>query len=273
MPELPEVETTCSGIRPHVIEQMVTDVVIRQFSLRWPITENMPELMIGHRLNLVFRRGKYLLLEFSHGTALIHLGMSGSMRILNADSGSGAEKHDHFDIKFGNGKVLRYNDPRRFGAFLWAGDEPLQHKLIANLGVEPLDDAFDANYLYKASRNRKIAVKQFVMNAQLVVGVGNIYANESLFLAGIRPTRAANQISLARYSRLVFIIKEVLTKAIKQGGTTLKDFNQVDGKPGYFAQSLLVYGRAGENCTQCNTTLIEIRQSSRSSVFCNQCQS
>jgi formamidopyrimidine-DNA glycosylase len=272
MPELPEVETTCSGIRPHITEQIVSNVVIRQFSLRWPITENMSQLMVGHRLNLVFRRGKYLLLQFSHGTALIHLGMSGSIRILNADPDPDPQKHDHFDIIFANGKLLRYNDPRRFGAFLWAGEQPLEHKLIASLGVEPLDDDFDANYIYKASRNRKIAVKQFVMNAQLVVGVGNIYANESLFLAGIRPTRPANQVSLARYGRLVNIIKQVLAKAIKQGGTTLKDFNQVDGKPGYFAQSLLVYGRAGETCTQCDSILIEIRQSGRSSVFFNQFQ-
>lgn len=271
MPELPEVETTCSGIRPHITDQMVSDVEIRQFSLRWPITENMAELMVGHKLNLVFRRGKYLLLEFSHGTALIHLGMSGSIRILSRDADP--EKHDHFDIVFANGKILRYNDPRRFGAFLWAGEEPLQHKLIASLGVEPLDEVFNADYLYKASRNRKIAVKQFLMNAHLVVGVGNIYANESLFLAGIRPSRAANQISLKRYGRLVVIIKEVLAKAIKQGGTTLKDFSQVDGKPGYFAQSLLVYGRAGEPCFHCDSTLIEIRQSGRSSVFCKQCQS
>ena len=167
---------------------------------------------------------------------------------------------------------MRFNDPRRFGAFLWAGVEPLKHKLLENLGVEPLDDDFHADYLYKASRNRKVAIKQFIMDAKLVVGVGNIYANEALFQAGIRPTRPANQISHKRYQRFVSIIKEVLSKAIERGGTTLKNFNQVDGKPGYFAQQLAVYGRTGEPCIQCGETLTEIRQTGRSSVFCKQCQ-
>ena len=270
MPELPEVETTCRGIAPHLEGKKVKSLTIRQFNLRWPIPSNMEELMKSHRLVKVYRRGKYILLTFNHGTAMIHLGMSGSMRVLDANIA--VAKHDHFDIKFSNGKILRYNDPRRFGSFLWAGENPLQHKLLASLGVEPLESDFHADYIYKASRNRKIAIKQFIMDSHLVVGVGNIYANEALFQAGIRPSRAANQVSLKRYQRLVDIIKVVLDKAIKQGGTTLKDFSQIDGKPGYFAQELQVYGRAGERCLQCDEVLVEIRQCGRSSVFCKKCQ-
>ncbi|MFT5519773.1 MAG: formamidopyrimidine-DNA glycosylase [Enterobacterales bacterium] len=270
MPELPEVETTCRGIAPHLEGKKVKSLTIRQYNLRWPIPSNMEELMKSHTLLKVYRRGKYILLAFNHGTAMIHLGMSGSMRVLDANVD--VAKHDHFDIKFSNGKTLRYNDPRRFGSFLWAGENPLQHKLLASLGVEPLESDFHADYIYKASRNRKIAIKQFIMDSHLVVGVGNIYANEALFQAGIRPSRAANQVSLKRYQRLVDIIKVVLDKAIKQGGTTLKDFSQIDGKPGYFAQELQVYGRAGEQCLQCDEVLIEIRQSGRSSVFCKKCQ-
>lgn len=270
MPELPEVETTRQGILPHIKDQTVTSVQIRQYSLRWPITENMVQLISGKKLNNVNRRGKYLLLEFDHGSAFIHLGMSGSIRILGSDTV--ADKHDHFDICFSNGKLLRYNDPRRFGAFLWAGEIPLQHKLLAKLGVEPLGNEFDANTLFKASRKRKIAIKQFIMDSHVVVGVGNIYANEALFQAGINPSRQACRISLKRYQTLVDVIKNVLCKAIEQGGTTLKDFNQVDGKPGYFTQSLNVYGRAGQECMQCAGRLVEIRQSGRSTVFCKHCQ-
>jgi len=270
MPELPEVETTCRGIAPHLEGQQVVALTIRQSKLRWPIPSDMEKLLVNHTLLNVSRRGKYILLGFNHGSAMIHLGMSGSMRILNFNGD--VAKHDHFDIKFSNGKYLRYNDPRRFGAFLWAGEKPLQHKLLANLGVEPLEADFHADYIYKASRNRKVAIKQFIMDGHLVVGVGNIYANEALFQAGIKPSRAANQVSFKRYQRLVDIIKVVLDKAIKQGGTTLNDFSQVDGKPGYFAQELKVYGRAGEKCVNCETILVEIRQSSRSSVFCKNCQ-
>lgn len=271
MPELPEVETTRCGILPHITKSRVVKVAIRQPRLRWPITENMQQILANTTLNDVLRRGKYLLLEFEHGTALLHLGMSGSVTILDTDIA--ACKHDHFDIQFDNGKILRYNDPRRFGAFLWAGTEPYQHKLLASLGVEPLENDFNAEYIYSASRKRKTNVKQFIMDAHLVVGVGNIYANEALFQAGIHPARQANRISHARYQRLVIVIKKVLNEAIKQGGTTLKDFNQVDGKPGYFSQSLSVYGRAGQPCMKCQHPLQEIRQSGRSSVFCKQCQS
>ena len=270
MPELPEVETTRRGINAHINDQKVATVIIRQAKLRWPITENMAQLLENKILKTVARRGKYLLLEFEHGTALIHLGMSGSIRIL--DAASKEKKHDHFDIIFTNGKLLRYNDPRRFGAFIWAGSDPYQHKLLAKLGVEPLDDAFDSASIYKASRKKKIAIKQFIMDSHIVVGVGNIYANESLFLAGIHPLRQANQISCQRYQQLVLVIKQVLQKAINNGGTTLKDFNQVDGKPGYFSQLLNVYGRAGQQCKVCQQILVEIRLSGRSTVFCKVCQ-
>lgn len=271
MPELPEVETTRRGIMPHILQHKVVKVIIRQYSLRWPIRKDMAQLLINGMLKDVHRRGKYLLLEFDCGTALIHLGMSGSIRIL--ESNSQLKKHDHFDIHFSNGKILRYNDPRRFGAFIWAGDQPYQHDLLVNLGVEPLENDFDAAYLFSRSRTRKVAVKSFIMNAQVVVGVGNIYANETLFLAGISPIRAANKISFQRYQLLVSAIKKILSNAIKQGGTTLKDFNQVDGKPGYFAQSLQVYGRAGQKCLNCDSILQEIRQTGRATVFCKQCQS
>jgi len=271
MPELPEVETTRRGIIPHICQQKVQKVDIRKYDLRWPITANMPDLLTGETLNDISRRGKYLLLEFAHGTALIHLGMTGSMRILDTDKVP--DKHDHFDLHFANGKILRYNDPRRFGAFLWAGADPYQHKLMQSLGVEPLTDDFNADFIYQASRTRKTAVKQFVMDAHLVVGVGNIYANEALFMAGIHPKRAADKISYKRYKLLTTCIKDVLQRAIKQGGTTLQDFSQVDGKPGYFTQQLQVYGRAGEPCNNCGEALKEIRQAGRSSVFCKNCQS
>ena len=271
MPELPEVETTRQGIYPHIHQQKVMNVILRRRDLRWPIPENMPQLIEGNLLLDIKRRGKYLLMEFESGTALLHLGMSGSISILESDITPG--KHDHVDLGFSNGKLLRFNDPRRFGAFLWAGKDPLNHKLLVNLGYEPFDQAFNAQYIYQVGKKKKIAVKQFIMDSKLVVGVGNIYANESLYLAGIHPARAANRISLKRYERLVSTIKMVLAKAIEQGGTTLKDFTQVDGRPGYFSQALHVYGKAGHPCTKCKTLLSEIRQSGRSSVFCKNCQS
>jgi len=271
MPELPEVETTRRGIIPHIKQQQIVKVIIRRYDLRWPVPENMSARLENKILLNILRRGKYLLFKFEHGTALVHLGMSGSMKILQEENKT--EKHDHFDLHFSNGVILRFNDPRRFGAFLWAGKKPLNHKLLINLGLEPLDEGFDADYCYQAAKNRKLAVKQFIMDAKLVVGVGNIYANEALFLAGIHPGRSADCISYNGYKKLVSVIKKVLTKAIEQGGTTLQDFTQVDGKPGYFTQSLNVYGRAGQPCPKCEELLSEIRQSGRSSVFCNNCQS
>jgi formamidopyrimidine-DNA glycosylase len=270
MPELPEVETTGRGIAPWVEGQRVTSVLVRHAGLRWPVpptlARELQEQVIGH----VTRRGKYLLLQTPAGHLLVHLGMSGSLRIVEPNAT--VKKHDHVDIALANGKVLRYHDPRRFGCILWLTGDPLQHPLLAELGPEPLSEAFDADHLFKLSRKRTAPVKQFIMDSHMVVGVGNIYANEALFLAGILPTRKAGSISKARYAKLVAAIKQVLAFAIKSGGTTLRDFVGGDGKPGYFQQQLHVYGRGGEPCTRCEARLIEIRQAQRTTVYCARCQ-
>jgi len=270
MPELPEVETTRRGIAPHIEGKAVTATVIRQPQLRWPIPAELPELLARRKLLAVERRGKYLLLCFSNGTALLHLGMSGSLRIVGR--ASPPQAHDHLDIVFGRDTVLRLTDPRRFGACLWTGDDPEQHPLLSHLGPEPLGDDFYADYLFQRSRRRKQAIKAFIMDSKVVVGVGNIYANEALFMAGIRPTRAAGSVSRAAYERLTGHIKDVLSRAIAQGGTTLKDFVGGDGKPGYFKQELHVYGRGGEACSNCQKPLKEIRLGQRSTVYCAACQ-
>ncbi len=270
MPELPEVETTCRGITPHIIEQKIKTVIIRQARLRWPIPDDLPKLLSNSLLHTIKRRAKYLLLEFSSGYVLIHLGMSGSLRIVDIDQP--AEKHDHVDLVFHNKKVLRLTDPRRFGAVLWLGKAPFQHFLLNKLGPEPLSKHFTASYLHQLSRNRKLSVKQFIMDQKVVVGIGNIYANEALFLCGIRPTRKAGNISKKRYHALVESIQSILKNAIDQGGTTLKDFVGGDGKPGYFSQQLQVYGKADCPCPVCNAILKEVKISSRSTVFCQNCQ-
>ncbi|WP_428608166.1 bifunctional DNA-formamidopyrimidine glycosylase/DNA-(apurinic or apyrimidinic site) lyase [Sedimenticola sp.] len=269
MPELPEVETTRRGIAPHIEGQRISGVQIRQPQLRWPIAPNLAELVTGRTIRAVERRAKYLLLRLSNGTLILHLGMSGSLRILPRDTAPG--KHDHFDLLF-KSCCLRLRDPRRFGAVLWT-DQPLaEHPLLAHLGPEPLSDKFDGDYLHRQAGTRRVAVKNLIMDGRVVVGVGNIYANEALFRAGILPTRAANRISADRYARLSEEIKAVLAAAIRQGGTTLRDFQQEDGKPGYFAQELLVYGRTGEPCSQCGAPLKQQRIGQRSSFFCGHCQ-
>ncbi len=270
MPELPEVETTRRGIEPHIVRQKISDIVVRQKHLRWPIPTTLKSHTVGQVINQVERRGKYLLLHMDNGTIIIHLGMSGSLRI--TDKNSIPEKHDHFDLVLNNKKILRLRDPRRFGAVLWTSHSVAQHKLIKNLGPEPLNENFNADYLYKLSQNRKVPIKSFIMNSQVVVGVGNIYANEALFMSGINPKRAANRISLQRYQVLVANIKKVLTAAIKQGGTTLRDFVRQDGKPGYFQQTLLVYGKEGKPCSQCGLPIKKITQQQRSSFYCPHCQ-
>jgi len=270
MPELPEVETSRRGIEPHILNKKVTDVIIRQKQLRWPITASLKKQLTGQVIQQVERRGKYILLRTSTGTVILHLGMSGSLRILNKSIS--AEKHDHFDIIFSNNKVLRLRDPRRFGAVLWTKANPLKHKLLIKLGPEPLDDAFSAEYLYQQSRNRKVAIKTFLMNSHVVVGVGNIYANESLFAAGINPKRSASKISLTRYQKLIPAIKTILIRSIEQGGTTLKDFINEDGKPGYFQQTLAVYGRTEQPCIHCGTAIKKISQTQRSTYYCSRCQ-
>ena len=269
MPELPEVETTRRGILPYVDQQTVAEIIVRQAKLRWPIPPEIHQ-MEGQKVESVTRRGKYLLLETAQGTALIHLGMSGSLRVI--DAGIAPDKHDHVDFIFANGKVIRFHDPRRFGSVLWTTSDPLKHKLIRSLGPEPLSANFSGEYLYQRSRGRSVSIKQFIMNGQIVVGVGNIYACKSLFKAGISPKRLAGKVSKARYIKLVAVIKEVLAQAIEQGGTTLKDFVQATGKPGYFQQQLNVYGRAGETCPSCNSSIKQVTQGQRSTFYCGKCQ-
>lgn len=269
MPELPEVETTCRGIAPHLTQQRVTGVIVRNARLRWPVPEALAGHLVAHTLHRVERRAKYLLLCFDHGTLIMHLGMSGSLRVLPTTTAP--EKHDHVEIQFGQ-QCLRLRDPRRFGAVLWHVGAVAEHPLIAHLGPEPLSDAFDTHHLHQAAKGRRVAIKQLIMDGKVVVGVGNIYANESLHMAGIHPERPAGRISQVRLGRLVGAIKQVLAAAITQGGTTLRDFQHEDGKPGYFAQQLLVYGRAGLACLGCGKPLKEIRLGQRSTVFCTHCQ-
>lgn len=270
MPELPEVETTLRGIEPYVSGRSVKQVVVRNFSLRWPVPRNINAVLTGQRVQKLWRRAKYLLWQCESGHMLLHLGMSGSLRVV--PTGSPVGKHDHVDIEMDNGQAIRLTDPRRFGTLLWLEGNPEQHPLLAPLGPEPLTDAFDGERLYRMSRNRKTPVKTFIMDNKVVVGVGNIYANEALFESGIDPRRAAGRISRERYLRLAGIIKEVLARAITQGGTTLKDFIGGDGKPGYFAQQLKVYGRSELPCVQCAKPLQEIKMGQRTTVFCRHCQ-
>lgn len=273
MPELPEVETTRRGIEPWLQGHRVTAVDIRQPSLRWPVDGAAIEALVGQTMGAVERRGKYILVRFASGTAIWHLGMSGSLRLVAA--GEPPRLHDHIDWQLDNGMVLRYHDPRRFGALLWQPDGQTLSQL-AVLGPEPLlpeaESGLTADYLYQRSRGKRQAIKTFIMDAAVVVGVGNIYANESLFMAGIRPTLEAGKVSLARYQRLLDCIREVLARAVTQGGTTLRDFVNSDGKPGYFAQQLQVYGRGGEACRQCGGVLKEIRLGQRATVYCVSCQ-
>ncbi len=270
MPELPEVETTCRGIAPHILGQTVKQVIIRNPSLRWPVPDNLHQTLSGLKIEAVTRRAKYLLLATNKGTVLLHLGMSGNLRIVSTDQAIG--KHDHLDFVFTNGTVMRFNDPRRFGAVLWTDEPVAEHQLLKDLGPEPLLADFTGDLLFERSRNRKIAVKSFIMDSHIVVGVGNIYANEALFMAGIQPIGQAGKISLARYQKLAECIRLVLHNAIEQGGTTLRDFVNETGKPGYFQQQLKVYGRSGLPCISCQHPLTEIRISNRSTVFCENCQ-
>ena len=270
MPELPEVETSCRGIAPHIEGETISSIIIRNRKLRWPVSMDVDEQLPGAKVTSVERRAKYLLINTSNGTAIMHLGMSGSVYIV--DVGTAAGVHDHVDIEFSCGKALRLTDPRRFGSLHWS-DDPLQHELIRKLGPEPLGDEFDGQYLWSKSRGRKVAVKQFIMNAHIVVGVGNIYASESLFIAGIHPKRAAGRIALPRYETLANAIKGVLERAIKAGGTTLRDFYGSDGQAGYFSQQLEVYDREDEECRICATPIRSIVQGQRSTYYCKVCQS
>lgn len=269
MPELPEVETTRRGIEPHLKGQRVERVVVRERRLRWPIPEDLDVRLSGQYIESVGRRAKYLLINAQSGTLISHLGMSGSLRLV--ESGLEAARHEHVDIELASGMTLRYTDPRRFGAMLWS-TQPDSHELLSRLGPEPLEDGFDGERLFQLSRRRQMAIKPFIMDNAVVVGVGNIYASEALFAAGIDPRRAAGSVSRERYLRLASEIKRILQVAIDNGGTTLRDFVGGDGKPGYFQQELLVYGRGGQFCKVCGSTLDEVRLGQRSSVYCRRCQ-
>ena len=270
MPELPEVETTCRGIAPHILEQEVQQLIVRQPHLRWPVPRGLARRLRHKHIKRVSRRAKYLLVSTESGTLIIHLGMSGSLRVIRNQAPPGP--HDHIDLVMANGILLRYTDPRRFGAWLWTDEAPELHPLLNRLGPEPLGSEFSGDYLYRLARGRRLAVKSFLMDSRSVAGIGNIYANEALFLAGIHPARPAGRISRQRYDRLAGAVKEVLTLAIRQGGTTLRDFTHGEGRPGYFRQSLNVYGRGGETCRNCGTPLRESRTGQRSTVYCPNCQ-
>jgi formamidopyrimidine-DNA glycosylase len=274
MPELPEVETTRRGLAPHVEGRIVTDVVLRRPDLRWPIPPEVPALLPGRRIESVRRRAKYLLLDTQVGSALLHLGMSGSLRVLPAQTP--VEAHDHVDILLEGrgrqpGRVLRFNDPRRFGCLLWQAPGET-HELLRGLGPEPLSDEFDGDYLFARSRGRKAPVKTFLMDQGVVVGVGNIYAAEALFEAGISPLREAGRVSRERYRSLADAVKRILAHAIERGGTTLRDFISPDGQPGYFELELAAYGRGGEPCPRCGRPMKEMAIGQRTTVWCGRCQ-
>jgi formamidopyrimidine-DNA glycosylase len=274
MPELPEVETTRRGIAPHVEGRRVSAVILRRADLRWPIPREVNELLPGQRIEAVERRAKYLLLHTSVGSALMHLGMSGMLRVLPPDAPLGA--HDHVDITLAAetsrpARVLRFTDPRRFGCLLWQAPGEI-HPLLARLGPEPLTDAFDGDLLWQRSRGRGTAAKLFLMDNAVVVGVGNIYASEALFAAGIDPRRAAGKVSRERYARLAAEVKRILAWAIERGGTTLRDFLNPDGAPGYFFRELMVYGRTGEPCRVCGNTIRQAVLGQRSTFWCPHCQ-
>ena len=269
MPELPEVETTLRGIQPHLAGQRIAAIVVREPRLRWPIEAGVSKAE-GQSCTRLSRRGKYLLIHLNQGGLMIHLGMSGSLRVLANAAAPG--KHDHFDICMQNGTCLRFNDPRRFGALLWVEDGFAAPPLLRDLGPEPFSTAFSGDYLFELSRGRRVAAKNFIMNGHIVVGVGNIYASEALFMAGIHPQRAAGRISRQRYASLASSIRDVLQQSIRQGGTTLRDYSSSDGAPGYFAQALLVYGRDGCACFQCGGTIRNRVIGQRSSFYCPACQ-
>jgi formamidopyrimidine-DNA glycosylase len=270
MPELPEVETTRRGLAPLVTGRTVARVLVRVPALRWPLPPDLPATMAGRTILEVDRRAKYLLLRCTGGCIILHLGMSGHLRLVRA--GSPPARHDHLDLEFTDSSCLRFNDPRRFGAFLWTADDPQQHPLLATLGPEPLTGELDGGYLHCRSRGRRGAVKPFIMDQGVVVGVGNIYASEALFRAGIHPETEAGRIDQLRYQKLAAGIRAVLEEAIAAGGTTIRDFADTEGKPGYFARQLQVYGREGEPCLGCGRPVRAVRLSGRSTYFCPKCQ-
>lgn len=270
MPELPEVETTRRGIEPLVMNKIVDRVLVYNGALRWPVPGDLDTTLAGQIISSVTRRSKYLLFNFERGTLIIHLGMTGHLRVCR--SAAERRKHDHVELVFSDHSILRFNDSRRFGAVFWTETDPLQHERLAALGPEPLSETFSAEYLFRVSRQRKIAIKPFLMDAKVVVGVGNIYASEALFRAGISPRKPAGRVSRSAYAQLVRSVQEVLAEAIDAGGTTIRDFTDSEGRPGYFRHELRVYGRAGEKCRQCAGVIKQIRLGQRSTFYCPKCQ-
>jgi formamidopyrimidine-DNA glycosylase len=270
MPELPEVETTRLGIAPAIVGHRITGVVVRELRLRWPIARDLAAAVVDQTVRNVRRRAKYLLIDLDRGSLILHLGMSGNLRVLKQDQAP--IKHDHVDIVLETGLCLRFNDPRRFGSLHFTEADPREHPLLRRLAPEPLEEGFDGVYLSRTARGRKVAIKQFVMNSHVVVGVGNIYASESLFRAGIRPRRAAGRITKAEMARLANAIKAVLQDAINAGGTTLRDYVSPEGVSGYFRQKLFVYERQGQPCRRCHTPIRQFTQGGRSTYFCPTCQ-
>ena len=270
MPELPEVETTRRGLEPHVVGRRVREVVVRNPNLRWPVPRDLSRRLSGEAVSGIRRRGKYLLFDFVKGHLLVHLGMSGRLTIV--PDALPAKKHDHVDVHLEGSTALRFTDPRRFGAMLWVSTPAERHALLEGLGLEPLDPGFDGAALHKLARGRKVAVKLFLMNARIVTGVGNIYANEALYHAGVHPMRAAGRISAERWDRIAKAVRATLERAVAKGGTTLRDFASADGAPGYFLAECAVYGREGKPCRKCRTPIRAIRQGQRSTFFCPRCQ-
>ena len=271
MPELPEVEITRLGLEP-LINYKVSKVVIRNSSLRWPINNSLKKKLLGMKLVSLRRRGKYIFAEFPNGTLIIHLGMSGHLCIVSKNKI--IKKHDHVDIEFNNNdhKIIRYNDPRRFGCILWTEENPLNHKLIKNLGPEPLTDNFDVNYLFHKLRNKTVSIKNVIMNSHIVVGVGNIYASEALFHSKIKPQREARKLSKKEINNLVVAIKETIEKAILKGGSSINNFFDINGKNGYFQNEHQVYGRKDKPCMICKKPIQHIIIGQRSSFYCKNCQ-
>jgi len=270
MPELPEVETTLRGISPFILNKKIKRIEVRQPKLRWPVPDDLHQAE-NQTVNSLQRRGKYIIANTSTGSIILHLGMSGSLRIV--DKPFEIRKHDHVLFELGNNKYMVYHDPRRFGTILWTNDSAADHPLLIDLGPEPLSDTFNGNHLFKHSRQKKVAVKNFIMNGHIVVGVGNIYASEALYRSGIRPGKAAGRVSARSFDLLAAEIKAVLSAAIKSGGTTLRDFVNSDGQPGYFQQTLNVYGREGLPCRECGSPIKQRTIGQRSTFYCASCQS
>ena len=270
MPELPEVETTRRGIAPALSGRTIERLIVREPRLRWRVPRSLPAAIAGQAVRDLRRRAKYLLFDLDRGTLILHLGMSGSLRVMSSDTVP--MPHDHVDIVLDSGVCLRFNDPRRFGSLLWTTRDPLTHPLLRSLAPEPLSDEFDGAYLADAAKGRRVAIKQLIMNSRVVVGVGNIYASEALFRAGIRPRRHAGRIARTEFDALAKSIKTVLAEAIRSGGTTLRDYVNPEGMPGYFRQRLFVYERHGEPCHRCRTPIRQLVQGQRSTYYCAQCQ-